>query len=162
MITVTSVKYCSKLKTIRLSSGLQVFTQHGLADILYKDGDHVQTLTVHMHPTYMTDGATTRFPVSLVVPSWKKDNHRWNLAPVVHDGLYMHKGFGIFTREECDDFLRGIWREAGMSRIVAGAADVAVCAVAGGKKHWGSDEHNVRDKFTASINGKRLLCLTNF
>ena len=123
----------------------------------YTDGPYRSVADVIIRNGFMTDGASTFFPVSLIVPQWKAGKDEWNLAPCVHDGLYMHKGFGVFTRDECDDFLRGIWREAGMTRVVAGAADIAVNLVAGGEKHWGSDEYLVKNKFHLAINGRSLI-----
>ena len=99
---------------------------------------------------YITDGASTFWPVSLLVPTWREDD-RYNAGPVTHDILYMQEGIIPSThepvelsREEVDDILRGIWRCWGMSRFLAGCADKGVEIFAGGKKHWGNDGYHVR------------------
>lgn len=99
---------------------------------------------------YITDGASTFWPVSLLVPPWRDDD-RYNAGPVAHDVLYLLEGTipsthepVMLSREEVDDILRGIWRCWGMSRFLAGCADKAIEAFAGGKSHWGSDQYGVR------------------
>lgn len=79
------------------------------------------------------------------LPSWDEKNPVYNLAGAFHDWLYSTKGnFGMFTREECDDFFRGLLRESGIGRIKAGCADKAVEWFAGGDDHWGNDEYGIR------------------
>lgn len=78
------------------------------------------------------------------------------MAPFIHDGLYMLKGDvdgGVesLVREECDDFLRGIWRLAGMNRGIAAAADKGILAAASGDEHWGNDSEKNRPFFTATM-----------
>jgi hypothetical protein len=55
------------------------------------------------------------------------------------------------TREECDDILRGIWRIAGMCRLVAGAADFGIHVFAGSNDHWGNDSNNCKHLFKAKF-----------
>lgn len=65
----------------------------------------------------------------------------YNCGAIVHDCLYTTKGIsGLFTREECDDFIRGIWRISGISRFRAGVGDVCLFLFGGGDKHWGIDD----------------------
>ena len=101
---------------------------------------------------FMTDGASTFWPVSKLVPPWRVNDSRYNAGPVAHDVLYILEGHIVsseqvmnLSREEVDDILRGIWRCWGMSRFLAGAADKAVEVFAGGDEHWGSDSYGVRD-----------------
>ena len=104
---------------------------------------------------YMTDGASTFWPISLLVPPWRDGEDEYNAGPVTHDVLYMFQGLipdisspnepVKLSREEVDDILRGIWRCWGMSRFLAGAADKAVEIFAGGDEHWGGDSYGVRD-----------------
>lgn len=78
------------------------------------------------------------------LPSWDEKNTLYNVAGALHDWLYTTKGnFGMFTREECDDFFRGLLRCSGISRFKAGCADKAVGIFAGGKDHWGNDSYCV-------------------
>lgn len=73
------------------------------------------------------------------------DNKLYNFAAAAHDWLYAVKGNGMFNRSECDDVLRGIFREAGLSRFKAGLMDWCVGVFAGGRKHWGNDSFGIRD-----------------
>ena len=100
---------------------------------------------------FMTDGASTFWPVSRLVPQWRKGDDDYNAAPTAHDVLYILKGIVEgehepvkLIREEVDDILRGMWRCWGMTRFVAGCADKGIEIFAGGKNHWGNDGYNVR------------------
>jgi hypothetical protein len=55
------------------------------------------------------------------------------------------------SREECDDILRGIWRIAGMNRLVAGASDLGIQVFAGSSEHWGNDGNDCRHLFEAKF-----------
>lgn len=113
-------------------------------------------LEITLHPGYMTDGASTFWPISKLVPQWIKDDEHYNAAPTAHDVLYLlggivegeHEPISL-SREEVDDILRGIWRCWGMSRFVAGCADKGVEIFAGGKNHWGNDGYNVHQYVSA-------------
>lgn len=118
----------------------------------YTDGRKEKALLeITLHPGYTTDGATTFWPISKLVPHWIKDDEHYNAAPTAHDVLYLlggtiegeHEPVNL-SREEVDDILRGMWRCWGMSRFVAGCADKGVEILAGGKNHWGNDGYNVR------------------
>lgn len=118
----------------------------------YKDGRVERALLeVELLPGYKTDGASTFWPISKLVPQWRQGDDEYNAGPVAHDVLYLLKGVveGEFepvklSREEADDILRGMWRCWGMSRFVAGCADKGIEIFAGGKNHWGNDGYNVR------------------
>ena len=78
------------------------------------------------------------------LPSWDEKNTLYNVAGALHDWLYTTKGnFGMFKREECDDFFRGLLRCSGISRFKAGCADKAVEWFAGDKSHWSNDDYGV-------------------
>lgn len=101
----------------------------------------------------ITDGASTFWPISLLVPNWRQGDDGYNAGPAAHDILYALEGIIVSTqepvklsREEVDDILRGIWRCWGMSRFLAGCSDKAIELVAGGKRHWGSDKYGVKDR----------------
>ena len=118
----------------------------------YSDGKTERArLEIRIKPSFITDGASTFWPVSLLVPQWRQDDDRYNAAPVAHDVLYLLGGVVEcehepvkLSREEADDILRGMWRCWGMSRFVAGCADKGVEIFACGKKHWRNDGYNVR------------------
>ena len=118
----------------------------------YTDGRNEKALLeITLYPGYMTDGASTFWPISLIVPPWRPGDDRYNAAPVAHDVLYLLGGIVEgehepvkLSREEVDDILRGVWRCWGMSRFVAGCADKGVELFAGGDKHWDNDSYGVR------------------
>ena len=118
----------------------------------FADGrEETACLKIDIKPGFMTDGASTFWPVSLLVPQWRKGDDHYNAAPTAHDVLYILKGIiegehepVKLGREEVDDILRGMWRCWGMTRFVAGCADKGVEIFAGGKNHWGNDGYNVR------------------
>lgn len=123
----------------------------------YTDGKKEKArLEICIYPSYMTDGASTFWPISLLVPQWKNGDDRYNAAPVAHDVLYLLGGIVEgehepvkLSREEVDDILRGVWRCWGMSRFVAGCADKGVELFAGGNKHWNNDSYGVRQYVNA-------------
>ena len=96
-------------------------------------------------PGFKTDGASIPKIFQWFLPSWDKKNGMYNIGPTIHDALYANKGFLIFDREQCDDILRGIWRDSGIGRFKAGLADKCVEWFAGGSNHWGNDSYNVKD-----------------
>ena len=123
----------------------------------YTDGKVEKAiLEVRLQPGYTTDGASTFWPISKLVPQWRAGDDAYNAGQVVHDVLYMLSGIVEgehepvkLSREEADDILRGIWRCWGMSRALAGLADKGIELFAGGKRHWGSDQYGVRSKCSA-------------
>ena len=105
--------------------------------------DFVLTVVFRIRPGFKTDGASIPRMFRWFLPSWSETDLLYNLGSTIHDALYIHKGFGLFSREECDDILRGIWRESGIGRFKAGVADKCVEWFAGGSKHFGNDGYNV-------------------
>lgn len=111
-------------------------------------------LEITLKRGYMTDGASTFWPISKLVPQWRHGDDRYNAGPVAHDVLYLLEGLVRMDdgntvklcREEVDDVIRGMWRCWGMGRFLAGCADKAIELFAGGKMHWGNDSYIVRDK----------------
>ena len=118
----------------------------------YKDEKKEKALLeIVLEPKYKTDGASTFWPISKLVPQWRNGDDDYNAAPTAHDVLYILNGIVEgehepvkLIREEVDDILRGMWRCWGMSRFLAGCADKGVEIFAGGKNHWGNDGYNVR------------------
>lgn len=129
-----------------------------------EDGSHILKRTAFLYVDYERDGkkftAKVRFcgeatdgrgfrcdglSVPKVfrwfLPSWDAKNWAYNIAGAFHDWLYCTGGaYGQFTREECDDFFRGILRCSGISRFKAGCADKAIEWFAGNSRHWRNDE----------------------
>lgn len=89
---------------------------------------------------FYTDGVSGNFLTHKVLPAWKTNDDRYNVCGLVHDILYEYKGFGIFSRDDCDAIFRGMLREYGYGRAVASTADfvLGLCA----KRHWGPDGTN--------------------
>lgn len=137
----TSVARATEGKPHIFEGDVHVFVNVLKSDVLLK-------LIFNIKSGFKCDGASIPLAFRWFLPSWDKKNHIYNLGSTIHDGLYIHKGFMLFTREECDDILRGIWRESGISRFKAGVADKAVQLFAGGKKHWGNDSYGVGKYFT--------------
>lgn len=90
-------------------------------------------------PGFICDGLSVPKIFQWFLPAWDKKNVLYNLAGVIHDGLYATKGFSTFSREECDAIFRSILRDSGISRFKAGCADKAVEWFASGENHWGND-----------------------
>lgn len=118
---------------------------------LASDGkDHAFLLTCLFKRGFMSDGASAPQFAKHFLPEVKKGDNVYNAAPFIHDGLYILKGVingADLTRDECDDILRGIWRLAGLSRAVAGAADLGVHVFAGSDEYWGSDSLDCKHLF---------------
>lgn len=119
-----------------------------------KKGEYKFVLTCVFKKGFTSDGASAPDFAKKWVPSVKEGNDLYNIAPFIHDGLYGLKGTvdgADFTRDECDDILRGIWRESGMDRAIAGAADVGIHLVAGSDDHWGGDVEKTKAFFSAKF-----------
>lgn len=140
-VSYTSVSRATEGEPHIFEGDVHVFVNVMKSDVLLK-------LIFNIRSGFKCDGASIPLAFRWFLPSWDKKNHIYNIGSAIHDGLYIHKGFMLFTREECDDILRGIWRESGISRFKAGVADKAVQLFAGGKKHWGNDSYGVGKYFT--------------
>ena len=122
----------------RRSNGLYRYegSEPGLAmvDVL-RDGRGTRFL-FRIERGFGTDGLSTPPGFRHLVPRWT-ENIDYDLAGIIHDGLYGTKGYGIFGRSEADDFLRGLMRESGMERFRASLACWCVNRFA--RRHWGLD-----------------------
>ncbi|MBO7104725.1 MAG: hypothetical protein J6W22_04515 [Fibrobacter sp.] len=120
------------------------------------------TLKVFFRAGFCTDGASTKklsfLGIDKAIPPYIACDDVYNAAPFTHDGLYMKEGEikgASLTRDECDDILRGIWRESGrIGRGKAFFADLGVFFGAGGKKHWGNDSDKCSQFFDAEFSFK--------
>ena len=99
--------------------------------------DNGTTYTMKFLAGFKCDGLSVPKIFRWFLPSWDEKNMRYNWAGAIHDALYGNKGFGIFSREECDDIFRGALRESNIGRFKAGCADKAVEWFA--NKHFGDD-----------------------
>lgn len=86
---------------------------------------------------FQTDGASVPWLFSWFVPKWSSDT-AYNMAAMLHDAMYGEKGFGILSREECDDLYRGMLRNCGIGRFKAGVVDKCIELFGGNKTHWGN------------------------
>ncbi|MBO7691355.1 MAG: DUF1353 domain-containing protein [Methanobrevibacter sp.] len=83
---------------------------------------------------FKCDGLSVPKIFQWFLPNWNDKNMLYNLAGVVHDGLYGNKGFGIFSREDSDAIFRGLLRDSGINRFRASSADWILGIFA--CKHW--------------------------
>lgn len=83
---------------------------------------------------FKCDGLSVPKIFQWFLPKWNDKNMLYNLAGVVHDGLYGNKGFGIFSREDSDAIFRGLLRDSGINRFRASSADWILGIFA--CKHW--------------------------
>lgn len=98
---------------------------------------------------FKCDGLSVPKAFQWFLKRWDDKNMLYNLAGVVHDGLYGNKGFKTFTRDDADAIFRGILRESGCNRFHASTADFALGLAA--KSHWGDDSLNCAKLVTMSI-----------
>lgn len=75
----------------------------------------------------------------LRVKSYDPENPLQNAFFFLHDDLYQKKGYGIFSRDDCDSLCRGGLREAGCSRFQASTIDF--CLALGAWGHWGDNSY---------------------
>ncbi len=145
-ITVNDVKFTEILTT--KSNDTYTFEVPAVIEVTYTKKDKQYKLILSLNKGFRTDGASVPALFTWFLPKWDKKNMVYNCGAIVHDCLYTTKGIsGLFTREECDDFIRGIWRISGISRFRAGVGDVCLFLFGGGDKHWGIDDlDNVKNK----------------
>ena len=137
-ITVKSINY-SKITTSK-QDGIYTFVNPATIIVTYTKNNKTYKLNLKLEKGFRTDGASIPSAFTWFLPKWDTKNMKYNCGAIVHDCLYTLKGVGIFSREESDDFIRGIWRCSGISRFKAGMADKCLELFAGGEKHWGSDD----------------------
>lgn len=143
-VDVKMVKLTNMDKFVKINKRLWRTSDDVKIVIRYiRDNKTQETLTLDLKKEFETDGASRPDIVACIIDRWRDGNDLYNVGPVVHDALYAVKGKvndnESFTREEVDDFLRCIWRMAGVSRLRAGLADLFIGWFGGGSKHWGND-----------------------
>lgn len=86
---------------------------------------------------FRTNGGSVPWCFRWFVPSWSSTNDLINIAYALHDGLYAS---GLLHRSVSDDLLRGLLRDAGLSRIKASTVCYAVNKFA--ESHYQKDEYD--------------------
>lgn len=118
-------------------NGLHVI-QSKLVVNLIRDDNLLYTITIY--PGAMCDGLSIPTGLRWFLPKWDKDNDLYNIAGIIHDGLYASE---LLTKDTADDIFRSILRDAGISRFKASTAEWCVQTFA--KCHYGRkhDEYNM-------------------
>jgi hypothetical protein len=91
------------------------------------------------------NGASIPKPFRWFLPQIDYTNQLYNYASLVHDCLYATKKVSKYV---ADDIFRSILRDSGISRIKAGIAHQCLKMA---KKHYGVDEHNLKDYFLMDV-----------
>ena len=89
----------------------------------------------HFLPGFRCNGGSVPWCFRWFVPSWSPTNDLINIAFAIHDGLY---GSELMHRDIADDLLRGLLRDAGLSRLKASTVCYAVNKFA--ESHYGQDK----------------------
>lgn len=91
----------------------------------------------HLLPGFQCNGGSVPWCFRWFVPSWSSTNDLINMAFALHDGLYSS---GLLHRSVSDDLLRGLLRDAGLSRFKASTVCYAVNKFA--ESHYQKDEYD--------------------
>lgn len=91
----------------------------------------------HLLPGFRCNGGSVPFIFQWFVPSWSPTNDLINMAYALHDGCYAS---GLLHRDVSDDLLRGLLRDAGLSRVKASTVCYAVNKFA--ESHYQHDEYD--------------------
>lgn len=91
----------------------------------------------HLLPGFRCNGGSVPWMFRWFVPSWSSTNDLINMAYALHDGCYAS---GILHRDIADDLLRGLLRDAGISRLKASTVCYAVNQFA--ESHYQKDEYD--------------------
>lgn len=113
----------------RLPSGLYQATDDIYVRVRGSDG---LQYSFHLMPGFQTDGGSVPLAFRWFVPAWSDDNEIINLAYALHDYLY---GSEALPKDVADDLLRGLLRDAGLSRFRASTVCWAVEKFA--RSHYG-------------------------
>ena len=80
--------------------------------------DNNKDIVIQVNPGFKWNGNSGAFPCR-----FSKDNEEYNVAILTHDVLYHRVGL---SKSDADDILRGMLREAGCGRFMAGLIHRAV------------------------------------
>lgn len=101
----------------------------------------------HLLPGFRTNMGSVPVIFQWFIPSYSKDNYLINVAYFIHDAAYSS---GLVHRDIADDMLRGILRDAGVSRFKA--STVCWCVNNFAENHYGpehdTDDNNLFVKLT--------------
>ena len=88
-------------------------------------------------PGFRCNGGSVPWCFHWFVPSWSSTNDLINIAYALHDAMYCS---GLMLRDIADDMLRGLLRDAGLSRLKASTVCFAVNKFA--ESHYKKDEYD--------------------
>lgn len=94
--------------------------------------------TFTLYKGFRCNGGSVPKPFRWFMPSWDDKVPLLNLAYCLHDWLYASS---MMPKEQADDLLRGLLRDAGYNRFHASTVCWAVNTFA--KSHYGHDEYHV-------------------
>ena len=86
---------------------------------------------------FQCNGGSVPWVFRWFVPSWSSTNDLINIAYALHDAMYCS---GLMHRDISDDMLRGLLRDAGLSRLQASTVCYAVNKFA--ESHYNKDEYD--------------------
>lgn len=86
---------------------------------------------------FQCNGGSVPWCFQWFVPGWSATNDLLNTAYALHDAMYCS---GFIPRDLADDMLRGLLRDAGLSRLRASTVCYAVNKFA--ESHYNKDEYN--------------------
>ena len=86
---------------------------------------------------FRCNGGSVPWAFRWFVPSWSSTNDLINIAYALHDAMYCS---GLMHRDLSDDMLRGLLRDAGLSRLQASTVCYAVNKFA--ESHYNKDEYD--------------------
>lgn len=130
----------------RLPSGLYQSTDDIYVTLQGSDG---LRYFFHIFPGFQTDGGSVPVAFRWFVPAWSEGNEIINLAYVLHDYLY---GSEALPKDIADDLLRGMLRDAGLSRFRASTVCWAVEKFA--RSHYGI----TNDRLDCALFGELRIC----
>lgn len=115
--------------------------------IVLQDNNGV-VFTITVKAGAKCDGLSIPFAFRWFLPTWNKDNELYNIAGIVHDGLYASE---LVCKNIADDIFRGILRDSGISRFKGSTAEWCVEKFA--KNHYGKkhDTNNMKDYIELSL-----------
>lgn len=101
------------------------------------------TFTIKQGALY--NGASVPKMFQWFLPNIDYTNQLYNWASLIHDALYASKKV---SKEVADDIFRSILRDSGIGRVKAGIAHQCLKLA---KKHYGTDEHNLKEYFLMEV-----------
>lgn len=151
-VKVLTAEYCAELADVFDGKYYLQICEGELRGRLRWNG-LLYAYSVRFRPGFKSDGASVPAAFRWFLPSWAENDPLYNAMAKAHDLLYIFGGEldsgEKWDREDCDDFLRGGWREtptlkkSRWARFRCGTADALIHVFAGGSKHWKNDSLHV-------------------